>query len=250
MTASAGTLLLLRHGQSVANAQGLFTGVTDSPLSTIGIREAQRAALMIEEAGFSDLIVYTSELSRAKDTAAIIAQSVRTRPVTADWRLNERNYGALTGQTKTQVMRAVGPEQFRAWRRSVSTQPPPMSAELHATLAAAEPFHSLPPAALTRTESLRDVQQRVLDVLTERIVPDLAAGATVLVVAHGNSLRALCGVLDELDDDSLERLNIPTGQPLLYRFTTDCRPDLPGGHYLDEPTALHAAAVLASEGGT
>ncbi|MBC7442301.1 MAG: 2,3-diphosphoglycerate-dependent phosphoglycerate mutase [Ramlibacter sp.] len=260
----AGVLIVLRHGESTANAAGLFTGVLDAPLSKRGILEAHAATDLLNLALSAELrpepgndppapvTLLTSTLARARQTAAIVADGL-ARPLAgfdSDWRLNERNYGALTGRSKDDVRAEFGEEQFVAWRRSVDAAPPPMSDALYDGFAGSALFRGLPPAALTRTEALIDVIGRVGAVLTERVAPLLDLGQTVLVIAHGNSLRALCAVLDDLDDRQIRDLNLPTGHPLVYRFDAAGRPDPVGGRYLDAHAALAAAVRLASEGGT
>lgn len=258
----AGVLIVLRHGESTANAAGLFTGVLDAPLSEQGIREAHAATALLNLALPSELVpgsaagspvtLFTSTLARALQTAAIVAAGL-THPLAgchSDWRLNERNYGALTGRSKDDVRAEFGETQFLAWRRSVAEAPPAMDDRLYAEFAATALFRALPPTALTRTEALSDVITRVDAFLTERVALLLARGETVLVIAHGNSLRALCAVLDGLDDQQIRDLNLPTGQPLVYRFDSRGHPAPLGGRYLDAVTALAAAIVLANEGGT
>lgn len=242
--------MLLRHGQSTANALGEFTGVLDVPLSSVGVQEARSAARLLREADFIPAVVCTSELMRARRTTGIVTAGREPIEVRRDWRLDERNYGALTGRKKAAVSAEFGAEQFFRWRRTVDAVPPPMGDDQYGKLASTALFRSLPAAALVRTESLRDVIRRVKDFHLQVARPALAAGMNVLVVAHGNSLRALCGVLDDLDDQALEELNIPTGHPLVYRFGEDLRPLVPGGQYLDQTTARAAAIALAHEGGT
>lgn len=248
----AGILVLLRHGESTANAAGLFTGVLDAPLSVRGIREAHAAAALLAEAGLTPQTVYSSELHRARQTTEILTEVLHARPepFASDWRLNERNYGALTGRSKEDVRAEFGQEQFLAWRRSVHTAPPPLDDAAFAALRKSTLFRRLPAEALTRTEALSEVMTRVAAFHTERVEPRLAAGQTVLVVAHGNSLRAFCAVLDMLDDHAIHRLNLPTGHPLVYRFGAALAPRQPGGRYLDAVGAHAAAILLALEGGT
>jgi 2,3-bisphosphoglycerate-dependent phosphoglycerate mutase len=239
-----GSLVLLRHGQSTANAAGLFTGILDPALSARGAAEAEAAAALLSASDLVPDAVLVSPLRRAGRTATIVATELGlpAGTVTVDWRLNERNYGALTGRSKDDVRAEAGEAQFLAWRRSVDTAPPPMSDERLATFAGTALFRGLPARALTRTESLRDVMGRVAEFHADRVLPLLAAGSTVLVVAHGNSLRAYCAVLENLDKPAIHRLNLPTGHPLVYR----------GGnrHYLDAPRAEAAALALALDGGT
>ncbi|TFC94761.1 MULTISPECIES: 2,3-diphosphoglycerate-dependent phosphoglycerate mutase [Cryobacterium] len=260
-----GVLIVLRHGESTANAAGLFTGVLDAPLSEQGIREANGATALLNAALSLDVpqidalphpavpvTLFTSTLARARQTATIVAAGL-ARPLEAlvsDWRLNERNYGALTGRSKDDVRAEFGEAQFLAWRRSVAEAPPAMDDRLFDEFAATALFRALPPAALTRTEALSDVIRRVDAFLAECVDPLLARGRTVLVIAHGNSLRALCAVLDDLDAAQIRDLNLPTGQPLVYRFDSGGHPTMPGGRYLDSVTALAAAITLANEGGT
>lgn len=240
-----GTLILIRHGQSQANAEGLFTGLRDAPLTDLGRAEADHAAALLAAADLHPGAWFCSPLRRAVQTAEIIAshRSVPDVGIESDWRLAERNYGALTGRRKAGVRAEYGESQYLAWRRSVHIAPPPMTATQFASLGAV-------PSWLGLTEALEDVITRVDAVWRERIRPRLLHGDDVLVVAHGNSLRALCAVLDSLDEDAIEDLNIPTGQPLLYSLGDDERPRRAGGEYLDPVTAFAAADVIASEGGT
>lgn len=244
-TTAVNTLVLVRHGQSQANADGLFTGLLDVPLTDRGRAEAARAARMLNDAGLAPPVWFCSPLSRARETAAILTAELSRPPSRTvwDWRLAERNYGALTGRTKQSVLTEYGQEQFLAWRRSVDVAPPPMSDEQRATLGDA-------PAALGLTEALRDVVVRVGTVWRDEIEPALRRDGSALVLAHGNSLRALCVVLDSLTHSEVQALNIPTGHPLIYRIADDGQPQVRGGRYLDPITAHAAAARIAQEGGT
>lgn len=247
----AGTLVLLRHGQSTANLAGTFTGVLDAALTTTGVGESHTAATLLNSAGLRPDVVFTSTLCRTMVTATVVLADLGSTVVpVADWRLNERNYGALTGLTKDDVRRRYGDEQFRRWRRSVDVAPPPMSDSLFHRLQSSSPFTDLPAQVLTRTENLRDVILRVRQFYDERVLPELSQGRTVFVVGHGNSLRALCAVLDGLSDAAVETLNIPTGHPLVYQFTAAHSPTPRGGRYLDPEPAHAASAALASQGGT
>ncbi|TFD94573.1 2,3-bisphosphoglycerate-dependent phosphoglycerate mutase [Cryobacterium lactosi] len=241
---SGGSLVLLRHGQSTANAAGLFTGILDPGLSPSGADEAGTAAGLLLTHDLVPDAVFVSPLQRAAQTAAIVAAALNLPATTVgtDWRLNERNYGALTGRHKDDVRAEAGEEQFLAWRRSVDTAPPPLSDEQFAAFQRTALFRGLPALALTRTESLRNVMARIGDFHAERIVPLLAADRTVLVVAHGNSLRAYCAVLEHLDKSAIHRLNLPTGHPLVYQAG--------GRRYLDAPRAEAAALALTLDGGT
>lgn len=204
----AGTLVLVRHGQSAANAAGIFTGMLDVPLTELGREEATRAAELLNEARLWPEVCLSSPLRRAQETTAILRERLHRPPTTVetDWRLSERHYGALTGRSKTGVLQQYGQAQFQAWRRSVDSAPPPMTPDQHGTLSA--PFLE---AGLGNTESLRDVIARVDACYQELIEPVLRSGWDVLVVAHGNSLRAMCTILDQLDDADAEALNLPTG---------------------------------------
>jgi 2,3-bisphosphoglycerate-dependent phosphoglycerate mutase len=247
-----GSLLLLRHGESTANAAGLFTGILDVGLTEVGFAEARIAADLVRATQVHLDVVFVSELLRAKQTATMILDVLdltMLHPI-ADWRLNERNYGALTGRSKQEVLAEYGEPLFHSWRRSVDVAPPPMPDEQFAALASSHPFSSWPTAALTLTESLGDVITRVRAFYTQRVLPELFAGSNVLLVGHGNSLRALCAELDQLTTKEVEALNIPTGQPLLYEFDAALSPLPRRNRYLDPVTALSAATVIAQQGGT
>ncbi|WP_244285943.1 2,3-bisphosphoglycerate-dependent phosphoglycerate mutase [Cryobacterium zongtaii] len=241
---SGASLVLLRHGQSTANAAGLFTGILDPELSPSGADEALAAADLLTAHDLVPDAVLVSPLQRARQTSAIVATALElpADAVHTDWRLNERNYGALTGRYKDDVRAEVGEAQFLAWRRSVDTAPPAMSDEQLGGFADTALFRGLPARALTRSESLRDVMARVAEIHTDRVLPLLADERTVLVVAHGNSLRAYCAVLETLDKSAIHRLNLPTGHPLVYQAG--------GRRYLDAPRAEAAALALALDGGT
>jgi 2,3-bisphosphoglycerate-dependent phosphoglycerate mutase len=246
-----GTLVLLRHGESTANAAGLFTGLLDVPLTAAGEREARHAGELLARQHLDIRAVMTSTMQRARRSAALVVAALGppVPVVTAEWRLNERNYGALTGRTKAEVLAEVGPAQFIAWRRSMYDAPPPMTPELlHRITAAAGPA-ARPRPEFGLTESLADVVTRVRPLLTELLVPTLR-DRSVLVVAHGNSLRALVSIIDGLDEPAVAALNLPTGQPLRYRLTAEGRSAPFGGAWLDPDTAANAAARIASEGGT
>lgn len=248
-----GWLLLVRHGESTANAAGLFTGVLDVGLTELGFREARVAAQLMDAEHLSPDIAYVSELQRTRQTADVILDILGLRSdlrceLRSDWRLNERNYGALTGRSKPEVLTVHGESAFRTWRRSVNVAPPPMSNEQFQAIARTRPFRTLPADALSRTESLAAVITRVRDFYSERVTPALLLGEDVLIVGHGNSLRALCAHIDRLKPAAIEALNIPTGQPLLYEFDQRLRPAL--SRYLDPMTALPAAIAIAEQGGT
>lgn len=249
---AGGVLILLRHGESTANASGLFTGLLDVPLSEEGRAEAVRAAESIGRAGLRPDAAFCSEQNRTIATLDILvgAGVVPRECCAKDWRLNERNYGALTGRFKADVAEEFGMDQFLEWRRSVDVPPPPMSREQLARFRAMSPYDALPSAAVTPTESLRDVERRVAAFHEQRVREPLRAGGTVLVVAHGNSLRGYCAGIDELSDQEIRHLNIPTGHPLVYRMDADGRPRVRGGEYVDREAATAAAEALRRVGGT
>jgi 2,3-bisphosphoglycerate-dependent phosphoglycerate mutase len=244
------TLVLLRHGESAWNAEGLFTGWVDVGLSDTGASEATAGGRLLRESGFTPGIVHTSVLTRAIETAdlALAAAGLLWLPVSRSWRLNERHYGALQGKNKAQTRQEFGDEQFMLWRRSYDVPPPPI-ADDHPLSQAHDPrYAQLPPELLPRSECLKDVLYRMLPYWYDRLVPDLAAGRTPLVVAHGNSLRALVKHLDGISDTEIAGLNIPTGIPLVYELDADFRPKQAGGQYLDPEAAVAAAAAVRDQG--
>lgn len=247
--AELGTLVLLRHGQSTWNAENLFTGWVDVPLSKLGEQEARRGGELLAEAGLLPDVVHTSLLRRAISTANI-ALDVADRhwiDVRRDWRLNERHYGALQGKNKKQTLEQFGEEQFMLWRRSYDTPPPPIEPGSEFSQDADVRYAGLG-AELPMTECLKDVVARMLPYWESSVVPDLRAGRTVLLAAHGNSLRALVKHLDGISDTEIAGLNIPTGIPLRYDLDADLKPTNPGGTYLDPAAAEEAAAAVASQG--
>jgi 2,3-bisphosphoglycerate-dependent phosphoglycerate mutase len=244
------TLVLLRHGESAWNAEGLFTGWVDIGLSEAGAREALAGGRLLRESGPRPDVVHTSVLSRAIQTAnlALEEAGLLWLPVARSWRLNERHYGALQGKNKAQTRREFGDEQFMLWRRSYDVPPPPLPDD-HPLSQAADPRYAhLPPELLPRTECLADVLHRMLPYWYDAIVPDLAAGRAVLVAAHGNSLRALVKHLDGIGDAEIAGLNIPTGIPLVYVLDDRYRPKEPGGRYLDPGAAAAASRAVAAQG--
>ena len=245
-----GTLVLLRHGESEWNAKGLFTGWVDVPLAAKGIQEASAGGRMLADAGVRPDVVHTSVLTRAIQTAnyAVEAAGLSWLPVHRTWRLNERHYGALQGKDKAQTRQEFGDEQFMIWRRSYDVPPPPISDDDPLSQAGDARYAMLPPELMPRTECLRDVVARMLPYWYDSIVPDLAAGKSVLVVAHGNSLRALVKHLDGINDVAIAELNIPTGIPLLYELYESFKPVAPGGQYLDPEAAVAAAEAVKNQG--
>ncbi|MEU9890865.1 phosphoglyceromutase [Sphaerisporangium sp. NPDC051017] len=244
------TLVLLRHGESEWNAKGLFTGWVDVTLSPTGEEEARRGGRLLTEAGVRPDVVHTSVLTRAIQTAnhALGAAGLLWLPVFRSWRLNERHYGALQGKNKAQTREEFGDEQFTLWRRSYDVPPPPLADDDEFSQAGDPRYDLLPPELLPRTECLKDVVQRMLPYWYDSIVPDLAAGRTVLVVAHGNSLRALVKHLDGIGDAEIAKLNIPTGIPLRYELDSAFKPVKAGGEYLDPEAAEAAIEAVANQG--
>jgi 2,3-bisphosphoglycerate-dependent phosphoglycerate mutase len=244
-----GTLVLLRHGQSVWNAENLFTGWVDVPLSETGEQEARRGGELLREAGLLPDVLHTSLLRRAISTAnlALDACDRHWIPVRRDWRLNERHYGALQGKNKKQTLDEFGEEQFMLWRRSYDVPPPPIAPDSEFSQAG-DPRYADLGDALPRTECLADVVARFLPYWESAVVPDLRAGKVVLLAAHGNSLRALVKHLDGISDEDIAGLNIPTGIPLRYDLDDDLRPTVEGGTYLDPDAAATAAAAVAAQG--
>ena len=239
------SLILLRHGQSTANAERLFTGVIDAPLTEVGREEAKRAGDMLQKFDLLPRRIVSSTMFRARQTVDLLleASGGPETIVMFDWRLSERNYGALTGRTKSSVLEEFGPDLFRQWRRSARTAPPPMSAGRAAEL-------GVDVARFGLTESLDDVIERVRPTWEQVLRAALRPDDPLLVVAHGNSLRALCAIIDDLDEREIAELNVPTGQPLVYQFAEGPQPLERGGRYLDPETALTASAKIADEGGT
>jgi 2,3-bisphosphoglycerate-dependent phosphoglycerate mutase len=244
------TLILIRHGESEWNAKGLFTGWVDAGLSERGRAEAARGGELLAEAGLEPDVVHTSVLGRAIQTANIALEvaGLAWLPVHRSWRLNERHYGALQGKNKAQTREQYGDEQFMTWRRSYDVPPPPLSDDDPLSQAGDPRYAQLPDELLPRTECLRDVVDRLLPYWHDQIIADLAAGRTVLVVAHGNSLRALVKHLDDISDADIAELNIPTGMPLVYELDARFRPEPPGGRYLDPEAAAAAAEAVRSQG--
>jgi 2,3-bisphosphoglycerate-dependent phosphoglycerate mutase len=243
------TLVLLRHGESDWNAKNLFTGWVDVPLSDQGRAEAEAGGRLIAGAGLLPDVVHTSLLRRAITTANL-ALDVADRhwiPVKRSWRLNERHYGALQGKNKKQTLEQFGEEQFMLWRRSYDVPPPPLEDDAEWSQAG-DPRYADLGAEMPRTECLKDVVARMLPYWDAEIVPDLRAGRTVLVAAHGNSLRALVKQLDDIDDEEIAGLNIPTGIPLLYELDESLAPTVRRGRYLDPEAAASAAAAVANQG--
>lgn len=251
MSQSPATLILLRHGESEWNAKNLFTGWVDVDLNDKGRAEAKRGGELLREANLLPDIVHTSLLTRAIKTSQIALEEAGRLwiPVRRNWRLNERHYGALQGKDKAQTLEEFGEEQFMLWRRSYDVPPPPIDPNSEFAQTNDPRYAFLPPEARPRTECLADVVTRLIPYWEDVIVgEDLRAGRTVLVAAHGNSLRALVKHLDGISDADIAALNIPTGIPLVYRLDDNMKPLTKGGEYLDPAAAAEAAAAVAAQG--
>ncbi len=250
MTDATGTLILLRHGQSTWNESNQFTGWVDVALTEQGISEAKAGGQLLVDAGLLPDVLHTSLLTRAITTANLaLAEADRGWiPVRRSWRLNERHYGALQGKNKKQTLDEFGEDQFMLWRRSFDTPPPPIADDDEFSQKSDPRYAELASEIIPATECLKDVIDRMLPYWYDAIVPDLRAGKTVLVTAHGNSLRALVKHLDGISDEDIAGLNIPTGIPLAYELDADLNPTTTGGRYLDPAAAAEAAAAVANQG--
>lgn len=262
---SGGLLVLLRHGESTANAEGSFTGLRDVDLSEHGVEQSHLAAALLAAAGVRPDAVVTSTMLRARRTAELVLGDLHDleAAVQSSWRLNERDYGVLTGMPKREVREHYGPERFHAWRRTLHGRPPPMPPEQRPGVGFVAHGAGADDGDLARSdwagsrasepgdgESLHDVVRRVRPLWTGPLLERLRAGETVLVVGHGNSLRALSAIIDDLGDTELEELNLPTAQPIVYDVGPDGRVSPRGGRYLDPDQAVLAAIRIAFEGGT
>ncbi|MEU5040211.1 phosphoglyceromutase [Streptomyces griseorubiginosus] len=243
-------LILLRHGESEWNAKNLFTGWVDVNLNEKGEKEAVRGGELLKDADLLPDVVHTSLQKRAIRTAQLALESADRHwiPVHRSWRLNERHYGALQGKDKAQTLAEFGEEQFMLWRRSYDTPPPPLEDGTEFSQSEDPRYASIPPELRPRTECLKDVVVRMLPYWYDGIVPDLLAGRTVLVAAHGNSLRALVKHLDGISDADIAGLNIPTGIPLSYELDASFKPVTPGGKYLDPEAAAAAIEAVKNQG--
>ena len=242
----AHTLILLRHGHSDWNAKNLFTGWVDVDLNDQGREEAVLGGQLLKDRGVLPTVVHTSVLRRAITTANLTLDVADRHwiPVRRDWRLNERHYGALQGLDKAATREKYGDEQFMLWRRSFDTPPPEIEAGSEFDQSSDPRYAGI---EVPRTECLKDVIVRMMPYWEGPIQEDLRAGETVLVVAHGNSLRGLVKHLDGISDEDIAALNIPTGQPLVYELGDDFMPTKPS-EYLDPEAAAAAAAAVANQG--
>jgi 2,3-bisphosphoglycerate-dependent phosphoglycerate mutase len=243
------TLVLLRHGESTWNRENRFTGWTDVDLSERGIAEAHEAGRLLREEAFAFDLAFTSVLKRAIRTLWIALDELDQMwiPVERSWRLNERHYGALQGLNKAETAEEYGEAQVKLWRRSYDVPPPPLDLDDPRHPSRDPRYASVDPHLLPRAEALKDTVGRFLPYWGETIAPSIRAGRRALIVAHGNSLRALVKYLDGVSDDDIVGLNIPTGVPLVYELDGELRPL--GHRYLGDPGAVEAAmAAVAAQG--
>jgi 2,3-bisphosphoglycerate-dependent phosphoglycerate mutase len=242
-------LVLLRHGESVWNQENRFTGWTDVGLTDKGLAEAMMAGKLMRDAGFEFDVAYTSVLKRAIKTlwTALEVMDRMWIPIHHSWRLNERHYGALQGLNKAETAAKFGEDQVKVWRRSYDT-PPPALADGDPRIEAADPrYAGLPAGQFPRTECLKDTVARFLPIWHETIAPAVKSGRSVIVAAHGNSLRALIKYLDNISDQDIVGLNVPTGQPLVYELDADLKPIK--SYYLgDEEAIKKAMDAVANQG--
>lgn len=216
-------LVLIRHGESEWNKLNLFTGWTDVPLSEKGHEEAAEGGRVLKAEGFDFDICYTSYLQRAINTLGHVLTEMDRQwlPVVKSWKLNERHYGALQGLNKAETAAKYGEDQVTIWRRSFDIQPPALEATDDRNPASLAPYRNVDPSILPLTESLKDTIARVIPYFEETIKPDMLAGKRVVIAAHGNSLRALVKYFDNLSDEEIIGVNLPTGVPLVYEFDKD-----------------------------
>jgi 2,3-bisphosphoglycerate-dependent phosphoglycerate mutase len=234
-------VVLIRHGESVWNKENLFTGWTDVDLSEKGVAEAHTAAVLLKEGGYTFDIAFTSVLKRAIRTLWIVMDDMDLMwiPVVRSWRLNERMYGDLQGLNKAQTAEKFGEEQVHLWRRSYDVPPPPLAREDERYPGKDARYAHLPTDEVPLTECLKDTVERFLPYWIDSIVPVIKEGKRVIVAAHGNSLRALVKYLDNVSDEAIPALNIPTGVPLVYELDADMRRIT--SYYLGDADAVNAA---------
>jgi 2,3-bisphosphoglycerate-dependent phosphoglycerate mutase len=246
---STHTLILLRHGESDWNAKNLFTGWVDVDLNEKGRAEAERGGELLTESGLLPDVVHTSVLRRAINTAQIALAACDRQWIETkrSWRLNERHYGALQGKDKAATLAEFGEEQFMVWRRSYDTPPPQIDDSSEFANFDDPQYAGVPTELRPRTECLKDVLERALPYWYDQIVPDLRVGKVTLIAAHGNSLRAIVKHLDQMSDEAVVGLNIPTGIPLLYELDDDSKP-LGEGRYLDPEAAAASIEAVKNQG--
>lgn len=242
-------LVLMRHGESQWNLENRFTGWTDVDLTDTGREQARKAGELLKKEGLAFDLAYTSVLKRAIRTLwiALDAMDAMYTPVGVNWRLNERHYGALQGLNKSETAAKYGDEQVLIWRRAYAIAPEPLSLDDERHPRFDSRYAKIPADQLPATECLKDTVARVLPFWNESIAPAIRSGRKVLIAAHGNSLRALIKHLDNVSDDDIVNLNIPTGQPLVYELDDDLRPIR--HYYLGDAAEIEAAmAAVAAQG--
>jgi len=242
-------VVLLRHGQSIWNLENRFTGWTDVGLTEQGRQEAHQAAQLLQEGGYTFDLAYTSVLKRAIHTLWIVMEDMNLEwvPVVRAWQLNERHYGALQGLNKAEMAAQYGEAQVKIWRRSYATPPPALEMDDPRHPRFDPRYADLPTDVLPRCESLKNTVERMLPYWFSVIAPSIKRGRKVLISAHGNSLRALVKYLDQISDDEITELNIPTGVPLVYELDADLRRVT--SYYLGDPEAVRKAAeAVAMQG--
>jgi len=242
-------LVLMRHGESQWNLENRFTGWTDVDLTDTGREQARKAGELLKKEGFAFDLTYTSVLKRAIRTLwiALDAMDAMYTPVGVNWRLNERHYGALQGLNKSETAAKYGDEQVLIWRRAYAIAPEPLDLDDERHPRFDSRYAKIPADQLPATECLKDTVARVLPFWNDSIAPAIRSGRKVLIAAHGNSLRALIKHLDNVSDDDIVNLNIPTGQPLVYELDDDLRPIR--HYYLGDAAEIEAAmAAVAAQG--
>ena len=242
-------LVLLRHGESVWNKENLFTGWTDVDLSEKGVEEARQAGRLLKAEGYTFDIAYTSVLKRAIRTLWLVMDEMDLMwiPVFRNWRLNERHYGALQGMNKAQTAEKYGEDQVKIWRRSYDTRPPELTTDDERYPGLDRRYENLRKKDIPLAECLKDTIDRTLPYWVDTIAPAIRAGENVIVVAHGNSLRGLVKYLDNMKDEEIVALNIPTGIPLVYELDDNMKPLT--HYYLGDPEAVaKAAQAVANQG--
>ena len=242
-------LVLLRHGESTWNQENRFTGWTDVPLSEKGLKEAAEAGAVLKKEGFTFDVAHTSLLKRAIKTLWLTLEGMDLMwiPVQRTWRLNERHYGSLQGLNKAETAAKYGDDQVLVWRRAYDTPPPPLEKSDERYPGHDPRYKDLPEADCPVTECLKDTVDRFLPYWHETIVPQIKEGKRVIIAAHGNSLRALVKYLDNVPDEEIVGLNIPTGMPLVYELDDDLKPIK--SYYLGDPEAVKKAMeAVANQG--
>lgn len=242
-------IVLMRHGQSVWNLENRFTGWTDVDLTPQGMAEARYAGKVLRGAGFTFDLAYSSVLKRAIRTMWITLDEMNLMwiPVVCDWRLNERHYGSLQGFNKAETAARYGEQRVHEWRRSYDVAPAPLEHNDPRASFRDSHYANLLPEQIPLTESLKDTVARVMPLWHDSIAPEIRAGKRILICAHGNSLRGLIKELEGMSDQDITRLNIPTGQPLVYELDADLKPLR--SYYLGDPAAIEAATkAVASQG--